>query len=115
MYAAGLGAEQDYLRAADWLTLSADENYKYAQYSLGGLYYHGKGVEQDHETAFALYTRSADQGFPYASFELGKMPAGRNRCAKNQQNSDRRFGEAFLGFVSLEEQGHDEYLSRHSP
>ncbi|NNJ31103.1 MULTISPECIES: MobP3 family relaxase [Clostridia] len=110
MYAAGLGTEQDYLQAADWLTLSADENYKYAQYSLGGLYYHGKGVDQDHESAFALYTRSADQSFPYASFELGKMLRDGIGCVKNQQNSDRRFKEAFLGFVSMEEQGHDDKL-----
>jgi len=110
MYAAGLGTEQDYLQAADWLTLSADENYKYAQYSLGGLYYHGKGVDQDHESAFALYTRSADQSFPYASFELGKMLRDGIGCVKNQQDSDRRFKEAFLGFVSLEEQSHDDKL-----
>ena len=110
MYAAGLGTEQDYLQAVDWLTLSADENYKYAQYSLGGLYYHGKGVDQDHETAFALYTRSADQSFPYASFELGKMLREGIGCVKNQQDSDRRFKEAFLGFVSLEEQSHDDKL-----
>ncbi|KJJ68647.1 MobP3 family relaxase [Clostridium sp. FS41] len=110
MYAAGLGTEQDYLQAADWLTLSADENYKYAQYSLGGLYYHGKGVDQDHETAFALYTRSADQSFPYASFELGKMLRDGIGCVKNQQDADRRFKEAFLGFVSMEEQSHDDKL-----
>lgn len=110
MHAAGLGTEQDYLQAADWLTLSADKKYKYAQYSLGGLYYHGKGVDQDHETAFALYTRSADQDFPYASFELGKMLRDGIGCAKNQQDSDRRFKEAFLGFVSMEEKGHDDKL-----
>jgi TPR repeat protein len=110
MYAAGLGTEQDYLQAADWLTLSADENYKYAQYSLGGLYYHGKGVDQDHETAFALYTRSADQSFPYASFELGKMLRDGIGCVKNQQDADRRFKEAFLGFVFMEEQSHDDKL-----
>lgn len=110
MYAAGLGTEQDYLQAADWLTLSADENYKYAQYSLGGLYYHDKGVDQDHEIAFALYTRSADQSFPYASFELGKMLRDGIGCVKNQQDSDSRFKEAFLGFVSLEEQAHDDKL-----
>jgi TPR repeat protein len=110
MVAAGLGTEQDYLQAADWLTLSANEKYKYAQYSLGGLYYHGKGVEQNHETAFALYTRSADQSFPYASFELGKMLRDGIGCVKNQPDADRRFKEAFLGFVSLEEKGHDDKL-----
>lgn len=110
MVAAGLGTEQDYLQAADWLTLSANEKYKYAQYSLGGLYYHGKGVEQNHETAFALYTKSADQSFPYASFELGKMLRDGIGCVKNQPDADRRFKEAFLGFVSLEEKGHDDKL-----
>lgn len=110
MVAAGHGTEQDYLQAADWLTLSANEKYKYAQYSLGGLYYHGKGVEQDHETAFSLYTCSADQSFPYASFELGKMLRDGIGCVKNQPDADRRFKEAFLGFVSLEEKGHDDKL-----
>lgn len=110
MVAAGLGTEQDYLQAADWLTLSANKKYKYAQYSLGGLYYHGKGVEQDHKTAFALYTKSADQSFPYASFELGKMLRDGIGCVKNQPDADRRFKEALLGFVSLEEKGHDDKL-----
>jgi TPR repeat protein len=110
MIAAGLGTEQNYLQAADWFTLSANEKYKYAQYSLGGLYYHGKGVDQDHESAFALYTRSADQIFPYASFELGKMLRDGIGCVKNQLGSDRRFKEAFLGFISLEEKGHDDKL-----
>lgn len=110
MVAAGLGTEQDYLQAADWLTLSANEKYKYAQYSLGGLYYHGKGVEQNHETAFALYTRSADQDFPYANFELGKMLRDGIGCEKNSVEADRRFKEAFLGFVFLEEKGHDDKL-----
>ena len=125
MYAAGLGVEhkvncsegareggldRDYSQAAHWLALSAEENYKYAQYSLAGLYYHGKGVAQNHETAFSLYTRSADQGFPYACFELGKMLRDGIGCAKDRQDSDRRFVEAFLGFVSLEEQSHDDKL-----
>lgn len=110
MYAAGLGTEQDYLQAADWLTMSANENYRYAQYSLGGLYYHGQGVEQDYETAFDLYTSSANQDFPYASFELGKMLPDGIGCMINQSDSDRRFKDAFLGFVSLEEQGHDDKL-----
>lgn len=125
MYAAGLGVEhkvncsegaregglgRDYSQAAQWLARSAEGNYKYAQYSLAGLYYHGKGVEQNHETAFSLYTRSADQGFPYACFELGKMLRDGIGCAKDRQDSDRRFVEAFLGFVSLEEQSHDDKL-----
>lgn len=110
MYAAGLGTEQDYYQAADWLSLSADQKYKYAQYSLGGLYYHGKGVEQNHEYAFDLYTRAADQHFPYASFELGKMLRDGIGCEKNSTESNQRFKEAFLGFIDLEKQSHDDKL-----
>lgn len=110
MYAAGLGTEQDCLQAADWLTLSADQNYKYAQYSLGGLYYHGKGVEQDREYAFRLYAQAAAQGFPYASFELGKMLRDGIGCEKNSAEAERHFRDAFHGFVSLEEQSHDDKL-----
>lgn len=110
MYAAGLGTEQDYLSAADWLTMSAAENYMYAQYSLSGLYYHGKGVEQNYEIAFNLYSNSANQGFPYANFELGKMLQDGVGCVKNQQDSEYRFKKAFLGFTSLEEKGNDDKL-----
>jgi TPR repeat protein len=110
MYAAGLGTEQDYYQAAGWLSLSADQKYKYAQYSLGGLYYHGKGVEQNHEYAFDLYTRAADQHFPYASFELGKMLRDGIGCEKNSTESNKRFKEAFLGFIDLEKQSHDDKL-----
>jgi TPR repeat protein len=110
MYSAGLGIEQGYLQAADWLTLSADENYKYAQYSLGGLYYHGKGVEQDHGQAFRLYTQAANQSFPYASFELGKLLREGIGCEKNQEYSNRRFKEAFLGFTALEQKSNDDKL-----
>lgn len=110
MYSTGLGTEQDYMCAVDWLTMSADEDYKYAQYSLGGLYYSGKGVEQNYKTAFDLYTNSANQGFPYASFELGRMLKDGIGCVKSQQNSDRRFEEAFRGFMTLEEKGHDDKL-----
>ncbi len=110
MYLTGLGTEQDYMCAADWLTISANEDYKYAKYSLGSLYYRGKGVEQNYKTAFDLYTNSANQGFPYASFELGKMLKDGVGCVKSQQDSDRRFEEAFRGFMKLEEKGHDDKL-----
>jgi len=69
MYAAGLGATQDYVEAADWFHMAVAKNHKYAQYSLAGLYYHGYGVEQNYETTFDLYKKSARQKNPYASYE----------------------------------------------
>lgn len=110
MYSLGLGIEQDYSKAIEWLKLSADENYKYAQYSLGNLYHRGNGVKQDYEVAFNLYTQSANQGFPYASFELGKMLQDGIGCIKNAKDSERRFKEAFKGFVTLEKNSCDDKL-----
>ncbi len=72
MYAAGLGTEQDYMKAAQWLTQSASEKYKYAEYSLAGLYYKGNGVEQNHQTAFELYLHSAKQAFPMPALKQVK-------------------------------------------
>lgn len=116
LYAAGMGTEQDYGKAAEWLALSAGAGYKYAQYSLGGLYRQGKGVEQSHETAFALYTESAAQDFPYASFELGKMlrdgiaPSRCGGCTRDGAESEAHFADAFHGFRTLERKGHDDKL-----
>lgn len=50
--------------AARWFQLSADKGYKYAQYSLAGLFRRGQGVEQDDARALELYTASAQQDFP---------------------------------------------------
>ena len=37
MYASGLGAEQNYEKAAHWFSQAAAMDHKYAQYSLAGL------------------------------------------------------------------------------
>ena len=110
MYTAGFGTEQDYMKAAQWLTQSASEKYKYAEYSLAGLYYRGNGVKQDYQTAFELYLRSAMQGFPYASFEAGKMSRDGIGCDKNEAKAEKHFSDAFHGFTSLEKQSHDDKL-----
>jgi hypothetical protein len=110
MYAAGLGTPQDYEEAAGWFELAASQNHKYAQYSLAGLYYRGQGVEQSFETAFDLYRRSARQRVPYADYELAKMYRDGVGTAKNAEDAELHFEEAFYGFQSLEEQSHDDKL-----
>ena len=110
MYAAGLGTEQDYEEAAGWFTPAVSRNHKYAQYSLAGLYYRGQGVEQSFETAFDMYRRSARQRVPYADYELAKMYRDGVGTAKNAEDAELHFEEAFYGFQSLEEQSHDDKL-----
>lgn len=110
MYAAGLGTEQNYEEAVKWLEMAAFQNHKYAQYSLAGLYYRGQGVEQSFEGAFWLYRQSADQGVPYASYELAKMYRDGIGTAKNSEEAELQFEEAFCGFQILEKQSHDDKL-----
>ncbi|MBZ2174388.1 relaxase MobL [Schnuerera sp. xch1] len=110
MYSQGLGTEVDYERAAYWLSLSAEEGYKFAEYSLGGLYYRGQGVEQSCERAFELYLKSAKQSFPYAEFELAKMYHDGIGTNRNEEESNKYFSSAFMGFKKLEKKSHDDKI-----
>lgn len=110
MYAQGLGTNQDYELAAEWFQRSANEKYKFAEYSLGGLYYRGQGVEQSYEKAFELYLRSAKQGFPYADFEVAKMFRDGVGTGKDEEQSNHHFEKAYVGFVALEKQSHDDKI-----
>ena len=86
-------AIQDYGDAARWFQLSADKGYKYAQYSLAGLFRRGQGVEQDDARALELYTASAQQDFPYAAYELGKMYRDGIGCEKDAEASEQWYGQ----------------------
>lgn len=110
MYLQGIGTEEDYEKAAHWLTLSAVQRYKFAEYSLGGLYYRGQGVEQSYEIAFDFYLKSAEQGFPYADFEVAKMYRDGIGTDRNKEESDKYFRSAFIGFLNLEKQNHDDKI-----
>lgn len=125
MYAAGLGTERevncptgikdgslgrDYKKAAFWFSKSVSFNYKYAQYSLAGLYYRGQGVEQSYGQAFHLYSCSAAQENPYASYELAKMCRDGIGTEKDLQLAGVYFEDAFSGFFQLEKNSHDDKL-----
>lgn len=125
MYAAGLGYElpvvpdeeggdgkavRDYEKAVAWFSRAVSADHKYAQYSLGGLYYRGQGVTQNYSQAFNLYQRSAEQGNPYASYEMAKMYRDGIGVAVNVENAESCFEQAFSGFCRLEAQSHDDKL-----
>lgn len=110
MYAQGLGTNQNYELAADWLNKSVAEKYKFAEYSLGSLYYYGHGVEQCYEKAFELYLRSAKQDFPYANFEVAKMFCFGIGTEQSEKKSTYHFEKAYIGFVDLEKQSHDDKI-----
>lgn len=110
MYAAGQGTDQDYLKAAEWVQLSAEKKYKYAQYSLGAMYHRGQGVDQDFYRSFELYLKSAKQGFPYADFEVAKMYRDGIGTARDEAKSGQHFIRAFQGFEVLEKTSKDDKI-----
>jgi TPR repeat protein len=59
-YEKGIGAENDYVKAASWYQKASDQGLAAAQWSLGQLYAEKKGVPQDFEKAyFWLYLASS--------------------------------------------------------
>ena len=108
MYAAGLGTERDDEEAAQWLEKSADAGYKYAQYTLAGLYRDGKGVEQDYAAARELYAKAVT--FPYAAYELGKLYRDGLGGEADEERAARYFRQAFLGFQVMADKSPDDWL-----
>jgi FOG: TPR repeat, SEL1 subfamily len=64
MYLSGVGAAQDFIRAAEWLEKAALQNDAEAQYWLGTLYDHGHGIARELEKAMYWYQKAAKQGEP---------------------------------------------------
>jgi len=73
MDANGRGVPQDYLEAARWYQLAADQGNARAQDNLGVRHVLGDGVPQDDVQAVRLYRLAADQGHARAQFNLGLM------------------------------------------
>ena len=96
--------------AAKWFSKAADQQYKYAQYALAGLYSQGRGVPQDDEKALDLYTSAATQGVPYAAWELGKRYRDGVGCTSDDRQSARYFSMAYQGFQMLADQRPDDRL-----
>lgn len=61
----------DYAEAVRIWQPLADEGNKYAQFSLGSLYFEGSGVEKSMESSAKWFRLSADQGYAPAQFNLG--------------------------------------------
>lgn len=110
MHARGLGTDQDYSTAASWYKRSAGAGNKLAQYALGGQYYRGQGVEKDLAEAFRLYALSAKQDNAFAAWEAGKMTRDGIGVKQDAGAADTYFRQAYEGFLTLEEQTHDDKI-----
>ena len=73
MYANGIGVEQDFVQAIDWIRQSAERGLAAAQYLLATRYANGVGVEQDEHEACKWFIKAVDQGHPKAVYRLGRF------------------------------------------
>ena len=73
LYWNGLGVQQDYSKAHDWLIQPAQMGHADAESKLGVLYSHGTGVELDYVEAFEWFTKAAKQGNIDAIYNLGVL------------------------------------------
>lgn len=71
MYDRGLGADQDYGRAASWYARAADAGDPLSQYRLALLLRDGHGVRRDERASVTWLRRAADQGDANAQTALG--------------------------------------------
>lgn len=65
--------KHDYVQAATWFRMAADQGHALSQYSLGHLYDDGLGVKKDKKRAAAWYYKAALQGDRESQYRLGKM------------------------------------------
>jgi TPR repeat protein len=67
----GDGVEQDYVAAAIWFRIAAEQGYATAQHNLALMYENGEGVPQNYSEAAKWYHMAADQGNPDSQNNLG--------------------------------------------
>lgn len=73
LYRNGEGVDIDYLEAARWFKLSADNGEWVSQSNLGQMYYLGQGVDQNYKTAAYYFELAATQGDPKSQHNLAHM------------------------------------------
>jgi uncharacterized protein len=71
----GVSADErgDYVEAAKWYRLAADQGHALAQYNLGLMHDNGEGVPENDAEAVKWYRRAAAQGNAKAQHNLGIM------------------------------------------
>ena len=75
MYARGDDVTNDFVEAAKWLDMAAEQYFSPAQFMLGVMYKRGNGVAKDSNIAVKFFQLGALQGNADAQYSLGGMYA----------------------------------------
>jgi TPR repeat protein len=98
-YERGLGAPQDYEKAAEYYAAAAKKGDAKAQNKLGNCYYNGRGVPQDYGKAVEWYGKAAEQDDANALYNLGN-------CYYNGWGAPQDYEQAANLYTGAAEQGH---------
>lgn len=69
----GDGVEQDYVQAANWYKIAAEQGHARSQHNLALMYETGQGVPRDYAEAARRYRMAADQGHAGSQNNLGTL------------------------------------------
>jgi hypothetical protein len=69
----GDGVEQDYVEAANWYKIAAEQGHARSQHNLALMYENGQGVPRDAAQAAKWYRIAANQGHPGSQNNLGAL------------------------------------------
>jgi len=89
---------KDYLEAAKWYRMAAEQGHALAQDALGYCYNRGKGVPEDKAEGVRWYLKAAEQGNAMAQCNLGQ-------CYFNGDGVDKDRTEALKWYRKAAEQG----------
>ncbi len=113
-YERGSGIDQDYSIAQHWYSMSADMDYKYAQYSLGAMIKNNKIIIDnplsDKALALELFVSSSKQVNAYSSYELGLMYEKGIGTKIDLERSNYYYKDAFNNFLVMLTQRSDDNL-----
>ncbi len=90
-YYKGEGVSKNFMEAARWFRLSADQGNAEAQFYLGLLYSNGWGMARDYTEAVKWFSISAGQGNAYAQYNLGVIYANGQGVTQNHIEATKWF------------------------
>ena len=73
MFHKGKGVPENYVVAANWYRMAAEQGKAEAQHNLGRMHDDGEGVPENDVVAVNLYRKAAEQGYAEAQYSLGLM------------------------------------------
>ena len=88
------GLQQDYAKAFEWYSKSAEQGNEQAQNRLGFYYAHGKGVKKNFVKAAEWYEKAALQGSADAQWRLGKCFDEGNGVAQDKAKAAEWYRKA---------------------